>query len=473
MKNREIPSDAFRHAALRSEKFRIVGLFGLFAALLVFSSLRLLLFGSGEQLVLFLSSFALLGGMAAYEGGMLVVVSRALRDDTRVPAWLWGVNLFIETLFPTFALFLLTDMEIVGPFRSLVAPAGLFYFFLIILSTLRLSPLLCRLTGVFSAAGYVAVTAYNYWKYPELGPTVIGFPTGIYLTYAAMLLFGGFIAGAVAGQIRIHVIAALREAETRRQMERMEHDLQIARSIQQGLLPKQPPEVEGFEIAGWNRPADETGGDYFDWQRLPDGRVAVTLADVTGHGIGPALVTAACRAYNRASLPAGAGLGGAMGRVNDLLSEDLPPGKLVQAAVAILDPGPGRIQLLSAGHSPLLLYTHAERRVENFNAHGLPFGVMAGMEYGPPQDIDLAPGDMLVLITDGFFEWKNAADEDFGLERLMETLRGAAHLSAAEIISRLYGAVIEFAGGTHQDDDLTAVIVKRKLSAAQPVAAQA
>jgi serine phosphatase RsbU (regulator of sigma subunit) len=151
----------------------------------------------------------------------------------------------------------------------------------------------------------------------------------------------------------------------------MGRDLEVARSIQQGLLPQDVPNVEGYEIAGWNDPADETGGDYFDWITLPDGRAMITLADVTGHGIGPALVTAVCRAYGRASLPLGPDLSAAMGRINGLLMDDLPRGKLVQLVAAVVAPG-GSIHMLSAGHRPLLVDRAATREFERHNAHAVP-----------------------------------------------------------------------------------------------------
>ena len=178
-----------------------------------------------------------------------------------------------------------------------------------------------------------------------------------------------------------------------------------ARSIQQGLLPMEAPRFRDSTSPVGTGPPTRPAADYFDWQELDGGRLAFTLADVTGHGVGPALVTAACRAYNRASLPAHPDLGSAFRRINRLLSGDLPPGTLVQAVVGILDPKTNRIELLSAGHGPLLLYTRRDDRVENFNAHGLPFGVFPDADYGPPQRIDLESGDMLVLITDGFIEW--------------------------------------------------------------------
>ncbi len=247
--------------------------------------------------------------------------------------------------------------------------------------------------------------------------------------------------------------------------ERVQHDLEIARSIQQSLLPGGPPEIEGFEIAGWSQPADETGGDYYDWQQLPDGRVAVSLADVTGHGVGPALVTAVCRSYARASFPSRESLGTLVNRINELLVEDLTTGRFVTFVVACLDPAAARVQLLSAGHGPLFLYTAHDGRVQEFKAHDIPFGIAAEVGYGPPQEIVLAPGDLLVLITDGFFEWANAAGEQFGTARLRETIRTASELPPQEMISRIYDAVREFVGNTAQDDDLTAVVVKRQCDA--------
>jgi serine phosphatase RsbU (regulator of sigma subunit) len=244
-------------------------------------------------------------------------------------------------------------------------------------------------------------------------------------------------------------------------MERIEHDLSIARSIQMGLLPEEMPKVDGYDIAGWNQPADETGGDYFDWQQLSDGRLAISLADVSGHGIGPALVTAACRAYARATLTSNEGLGEELGRINKLLVEDLPPDRFVTFVVGVLDPEKGRVDLLSAGHAPLLLYRAAEDRIESFDAHGIPFGLMDGIPYGPPQSIDLAPGDTLVLVTDGFIEWANAEEEEFGEDRVGEIVRSSRELSAADVIDKLHREVVEFAGAVEQQDDLTAVIIKR------------
>ena len=458
----EIRSEAFKQAALRSERIRIIGLLGGSVAMLVVVLLRALFFGSSEEIQYLPGIVVILVFLMAYESLVWVRVHRLIQSEQDLPSWASLLNLFIETLVPTTALILMTQSTFLGPYRALVSPAVPVYFFFIILSTLRLNPTLSWLTGLFATVGYLLVMGYTYWQYPEPAGSVSVFPVEIYLTHAAVILIGGIIAAAVAGQIRNHVRAALREAETRREVDRLEHDLGIARSIQQGLLPQDPPQLDGFEIAGWNQPADQTGGDYYDWQELADGRWALSLADVTGHGIGPALVTAVCRAYARASFPSDRELEAVMKQLNDLLYEDLPPERFVTFVVALLDPASSQIQMLSAGHAPLLLYTRADDRVHDFSAHGVPFGLFPGSGYPSPQQITLAPGDLLILITDGFIEWVNSEDEEFGLSRVQEVILATKDLPPEEIISRLYSAVIEFSEGTEQLDDLTAVILKRK-----------
>ena len=194
---------------------------------------------------------------------------------------------------------------------------------------------------------------------------------------------------------------------------------------------------------------------------MTDGRTVIVLADVTGHGIGSALIASLSRAYGRACFVGHTETGAAVNRIDDLLSEDLPSGKLVNYVAAVLDPNDADVQLLSAGQGPLLVFRAASMTVERFNAHGVPLGVGLGLGRGPAQRVFLEPGDMLILVTDGFFEWENPDDEQFGLDRLDEAIRQARDLPAREIISALHSAVLQFANGTEQLDDLTAVIVKR------------
>ncbi len=452
----DIRSEAVEQAELRSDRTRILALLTTLAALLVLVVFRAFTDEAWQALPRYL---VLLVGMAAYEAVIYRAVTRAMSGEAKLPSWLWPVNFFVETLLPTVTLVLATNDPSMGPYRALSTPIVLVYFIFTILSTLRLSPQLSRLTGVFAATGYSAVVVYTYLAYPDLSQSPGVYPVQVYLTSAFLILLAGFVAGAVAGQIRNHVMVALQEA---RRIERLEHDLDIARSIQQGLLPKTPPDLAAFEIAGWNQPADQTGGDYFDWQELGDGRVAVVLADVSGHGIGPALITAVCRAYTRATLLWQHDISDVMSHMNRLLVEDLPSEKFVTFALGFLDPARSHVQLLSAGHGPLLVYRAVSGEVESLDAQGIPCGLMSSFSYGPPAEITLQEGDMLVLSTDGFFEWENSSREQFGLDRLKASIQDFHDLPAEEMIHRIYDRVLEFADGTNQDDDLTALVVKRK-----------
>jgi serine phosphatase RsbU (regulator of sigma subunit) len=450
-KKTSIDSDAFRRAELKSERVRTRGLLLALGVLLAFLLLRTLVLGvRGEHWNLGGSALLLLA-FIAFEAAML----RRLHQRGEIRGWSWHLGPLIETLLPTLGIVLLTANGDLGPYRALASPAVGAYFLLIVLSTLRLSPLQSHRIGLACALGHGSVVVFTYLFYPE-HPARSAIPLALFLTYGVLLWLTGLVAAGVAREIRGHVAAALEEA---RESERVHHDLEMARTIQQGLLPKQAPVLPGYEIAGWNQPADQTGGDYYHWQTLSDGRVAFSLADVTGHGIGPALVTAACRAYARASLDGQPDLGAVMSHVNRLLAEDLPLGKLVQLVVAVVEPGSSSIEMLSAGHGPLLV-VRAEG-VQRLNAHGVPLGVSAALVYGPAQRIELAPGDLLVLLTDGFFEWENKEGEEYGLDRLDRVLFEQRERPPAEIISSLYEAVLDFSGGTTQDDDLTAVVIQR------------
>jgi phosphoserine phosphatase len=243
--------------------------------------------------------------------------------------------------------------------------------------------------------------------------------------------------------------------------QRIERDLNIARTIQQGLLPKEQPQVPGYDVAGWNRPADQTGGDYYDFMPLDDGGLAITIADVTGHGIGPALVVSETRALYRAVVRHAADLATAADQVQALLAQDLPEGRFVTAFFGVLDPQRGAVRFVSAGQGPILAYSAATGGFVDLPTQGLPLGIVPELPYDPAVEHPLAPGDVLVLLTDGFYEWTNPADEQFGTARVSDLVHRHRTLPATEMIALLYQAVVEFAAGTPQGDDLTAVIVRR------------
>jgi phosphoserine phosphatase len=273
-----------------------------------------------------------------------------------------------------------------------------------------------------------------------------------------MFFLGGLVAAGVTHEVRKHVEAALRDAQ---HVQRLRADLELARSIQQALLPGRSPDVPGCAVAGWTQPAEQTGGDYYDWLELPDGRLTIALADVSGHGISAALVTANCHSYFRASVPWHEDLRAAMDHLNRLLASDLPDGRFVTFAAATLDANEHRVKLLSAGHGPLLLYKAKDHTTTEYRAQGIPLGVMPDAEYADPHDIRMEPGDVLVLVTDGVTEWANDEGEQYGLERLRAAIANHAARPPGELIERIHKDVIEFAGNTPQLDDLTMVAVTR------------
>lgn len=457
--NREIlKSDAFQRAELKSETYRIYGILILLGALLVWTVLRSLAIG---HLRLLLAQLSLTIVAMVYELFMLWAVRRALAGEARVPSTFSLINAFVEAQIPTLTLVILIRNQVLSPYQVLVAPAMLAYYFFIILSTLRISARLSFFTALSSAIGYIGVVWYVESNNPaQIDPA--GFPLPVYYVYALSILVSGGVAAFVASQIRTHVMAALRESELQSELEQVKHDLDVAQSIQQGLLPAEAPDLGEYEISGWNKPADQTGGDYFDWHKLHDGVYAISLADATGHGIGPALVSTSCRAYARASLLSNGTRESVLDQLNGLLADDLPSNRFVTFVVIFLDPSSSEVKILSAGHGPILWYRHATDVVENIEAQGIPLGMMAGFPYEAATVGRLEPGDVLALVTDGFSEWENPEGEDFGIKRLEDVLRSSKGLSAEQTISNLRTAVEQFCCGTKQLDDLTAVIIQRK-----------
>jgi sigma-B regulation protein RsbU (phosphoserine phosphatase) len=147
--------------------------------------------------------------------------------------------------------------------------------------------------------------------------------------------------------------------------------------------------------------------------------------------------------------------------MNELLHEDLPTEKFVTLAVGLLNHKESTLQLISAGHGPLIFYSSTEDCFRTYEAQGLPLGLMPRANYSGPRPLRFERGDMLVLVTDGFLEWENDNGEDFGEDRLKDVVRAHRLMPSAAIISELYSAVSKFAGSMPQLDDLTALIVKR------------
>lgn len=456
----DIKSAAFRQAALASERIRIYGVLTFIGIFVIVTVVRVFVVRTSSAATPWVWQLGMAVAVTIYEAGVLRRVNLALKSGRTLPAGFWTFSTILETSLPAFVIAFLASPQLEPAYRPLASPALLVFFIFIILSTLRLNFWICILSGAVASVTYLAAALYLGWRPPI--PGIPGHVTQINVNLnAIILLTGGIVAGAVARAVRKHVEAALREAETKRKLEAVEHDLQVARSIQQSLLPKGQPQVKGFDIAAWNQPADDTGGDYFDWKAQGDGKLVVSLADVTGHGIGPALLAAICHAYARASFSMEHDLTAAFEHINHALSADLMTGRFVTFVAAVCRPDSPDLQILSAGHGPIFIYSRAKDRFAEMNTQGLPFGILPFFRADPPAQLRLDSGDLVVLPTDGFFEWENAEGEQFGVQRMEAVIRASRQLAPAEIITQLYDAVTRFANGTKQQDDLTAVIIKR------------
>jgi len=456
----QISSHAFYAAELRSERVRIFGLLAFLGVVFVALTVRVFLLHATVLSPHVAWNFSLAAALGLFEYAMLHLVNRALHKDQEFPRFLWLTSTVLETAVPAIGVAWLTTTDFASAYRPLASPATLLFFVFIILSILRLDPWICRLAGITAAFTYLAAAISLGWVPPRPGTPAPVTQTDVSL-YAFILLVSGFIAGGVAGEIRKHVEAALREAETRRQLDRVQHDLRTARDIQRALLPQKPPDLSGFAIAGWNKPADDTGGDFYDRDVMSDGRLMIVLGDVTGHGIGPALLAAACRAYARSSFAVHTDLFAAMTQINARVSRDLDPSRFVTFVGVACSSSTGELEILSAGHGPLLLYSALENSFREIDSQGVPLGILPDFVSQPSTKIRLERDDILLLITDGFVEFENPAQEEFGKQRLEDAVRSSRSLLPDQTIKGLYDAILAFSNGTKQQDDLTAVLIKR------------
>jgi serine phosphatase RsbU (regulator of sigma subunit) len=454
-----LTSQAFEEAVLRTERLRVLGVVSILALFLITGAARMYLFGSHMTHVgMYVGSIFLI-----YELLVLVAVQRSIRTGPKIPDWFWTINVLIEMSLPAIGVAFLASDRFLIDYRPIATSWVLLFFPLLILITLRLSPLLCSIAGISGATGYLLAAAYSGWHI-KADLTANGI-THSAVPFIAIMIFGsGVLAALVAREIRTHVMGALREAEAQRQLKQMEHDLTIARSIQQSLLPQIRPTIGGYDIAGWNHPADATGGDYFDWKQCDDGRLVVTLADVTGHGIGPALLASVCRAYSRASFSSSDTLANTMQRINGSFCQDVSPGRFATFVAAVCKADDDKIELLSAGHGPLFWYSREKDEFQAYPAHDVPLGILPHLTSESSQVIAMSEGDLVILITDGFLEFENPSHEDFGIDRFKDTIRRTHDRSPEEMIAELHAAVLKFADGATQQDDLTAVVIKRTKS---------
>lgn len=244
----------------------------------------------------------------------------------------------------------------------------------------------------------------------------------------------------------------------------MQREMDLARRVQQALIPKAPPELPGLEVAGWNRPASTTGGDAYDLWVTRAGELAVFVADATGHGIAPALVVSQARSLVRALCDDLNDPKAVFERVNERLAADLDSGMFVTAFFALIGPA-GDVRWCSAGHGPILLRSGASGEdIEELLAPAPPLGVLDPFMSDACHPRRLEPGGLLAILTDGITESWSPGGEQFGLERVIESLKDADGFTPAAWIARLRQRLSEWQQAREPSDDQTVVLVCRKAS---------
>ena len=278
------------------------------------------------------------------------------------------------------------------------------------------------------------------------------------------------IAAALAGlDARSHAETALAQEVARlttaigremAQRERLNRELEIAREVQDHLFPQHLPSVPGLDYCGHCRPAREVGGDYYDFLELPDGRLGIAIGDVSGKGVGAALLMANLEASLRGQASLGHDLAELMKRVNGLVYQASSSNRYATLFYTEYDPQSRQLCYVNAGHNPpvILRKSDAACRVFRLETGGPVIGLI---RQGYRQEsFSLEPGDLVVLFTDGVSESMNARNEEWGEGRLIECATACHGLPAYEVMTRILAASEAFAAGASQHDDMTLVVLR-------------
>jgi sigma-B regulation protein RsbU (phosphoserine phosphatase) len=244
------------------------------------------------------------------------------------------------------------------------------------------------------------------------------------------------------------------------QRERLNRELEIAQEVQAHFFPQRYPSMPGLDYCGRCRPAREVGGDYYDFLELPKGRLGIAIGDVSGKGIGAALMMASLEASLRGQASVVHDLAELMKRVNSLVYEASSANRYATLFYAEYDPLTGQLSYVNAGHNPpvILRKSTAACQVFRLEIGGPVVGLLPQCyEQG---SFPLEPGDLVVLFTDGVSESMNARDEEWGEDRLIEFAKSCHGLPALEAMTRILAEAEAFAAGASQHDDMTLVLLR-------------
>jgi len=243
------------------------------------------------------------------------------------------------------------------------------------------------------------------------------------------------------------------------ELERKRYELKMAHEIQQSFLPDSIPDLPGFELAAQNMPAKEVGGDFYDFSPISDGKIGLTIADVSGKGVPAALFMALSRTIVRAKATRSPGVREVIRDANSLITADAKSGMFVTLFYAVLDVGARTLTYVSAGHNPPVIFKAKTGTLMRLDAKGIALGAIEDIEL-EERRIILDCGDIVVFYTDGVTEAINKNEVQFGEERLITTIDVNHELSANEMIEKIKAEVLAFCGDEPQFDDITLMVLK-------------
>lgn len=280
--------------------------------------------------------------------------------------------------------------------------------------------------------------------------------SGPAFTVADLMLFhvlAGLMGMAIENNRNFHATVEARE---------MSHQLRVARDIQRRLLPASPARIGTTLLAGLSEPSDRVGGDYFDYFPIDAQRVGLSVGDVSGHGIGPALIMSNVRAHLRSLLQTRRSLGGLYGLMNRALCADISEGMFVSIFVAVYHPDRMVLEFQNAGHTAPILYRPSEDRIREIPSNAPALGILDEVSAGPCPTITVQRGDFLVCYTDGVTERRNRKGELFGEQRVLEIVRSSIRAGADPegVVRALRETCEAHAEGLPPRDDVTLVAAR-------------
>ena len=257
-----------------------------------------------------------------------------------------------------------------------------------------------------------------------------------------------------------HFVSVMRDMTQRIKLQESEIEMRLGASVQQRLVPQEPPTMPGYDIAGTSTPASATCGDYYDFIPLPDGRLALGIADVSGHGVGAALIMTATRAYLRSLASALTPLDKLAAELNRLLFADLQEQSFVTMILTILDGRQGALSWANLGHPTGYVFDRSGSVKAELKSGCRPLGLFPNLSCTPDPPITLEDGETLVLLTDGILEAASANGDEFGPTAVLNAVRAVIDRPAREIADHVIAAARSFLDGRAQEDDFTVVVCK-------------